>query len=154
MASKILFNNRDVGDHYEPSDSENEYTEREQKLLQKVRKGRPRNEEPQEIMAFDQNDEESDEEGLYSIVHIVSERLIIFKFSLQNMMMISMKNSKPIAISRMEMMMMEFRIHEPVGVNVISIEQISLIQITAVIRHANKNKPKKKRLKHLPFNNV
>lgn len=64
MKNKILLSNRgDVGDHYEPSDSENEYTEREKKLLQKVRKGKHRNEDPQEIMAFEQNDDDS-EEGL------------------------------------------------------------------------------------------
>lgn len=64
MSNKILLSNRgDVGDYYEPSDSENEYIEREKKLLQKVRKGKQRNEDPQEIMAFEQNDDDS-EEGL------------------------------------------------------------------------------------------
>lgn len=65
MANKILLSNRnDVGDYYEQSDSENEYTEHEKKLLQKVRKGKQRNEDPQEILAFDQNDDDSDG-GLY-----------------------------------------------------------------------------------------
>lgn len=65
MANKILFKHKgDVGDHYEQSDSENEYTEREKKLLQKVRKGRQRNTDPQqEILAFNQKDE-SEEEGM------------------------------------------------------------------------------------------
>lgn len=66
MADKILLNSRDVGEYYEPSDSENEYTEHEKKLLRKVRKGRQRNDEPQEIMSFHQNDDdESHEQGLY-----------------------------------------------------------------------------------------
>lgn len=65
MANKILFKHKgDVGDHYEPSDSENEYTEREKQLLQKVRKGRQRKTDPQqEILAFNQKDD-TDEEGI------------------------------------------------------------------------------------------
>lgn len=65
MANKILLKQKgDVGDYYEPSDSENEYTEREKKLLQNVRKGRQRNVDPhQEILAFNQNDDSDDEEG-------------------------------------------------------------------------------------------
>lgn len=77
MSNKILIDKRDVGDYYEASDSENEYTERERKLLQKVRKGRPRNEDQQEIMAFDQNDDDSDEEGLsysYSLLFHCQEK--------------------------------------------------------------------------------
>lgn len=65
MANKITFSKKgDVGDYYEPSDSENEYTEREKQLLQKVRKGRQRKTDPkQEILAFDQHDESDEEQG-------------------------------------------------------------------------------------------
>lgn len=67
MANKISFRKGDVGDHYEPSDSENEYTEREKQLLAKVRKGRQRTEDPKKaILQFDQNDDDDeDEEGLF-----------------------------------------------------------------------------------------
>lgn len=66
MANKISLRHKgDVGDYYEPSDSENEYTEREKQLLKKVRKGRQRNTDPeQEILAFDQRDD-SEEYGLF-----------------------------------------------------------------------------------------
>lgn len=62
MANKILLKHKgDVGDYYEPSDSENEYTEREKQLLKKVRKGRQRNTDPeQEILAFQQKDDSDD----------------------------------------------------------------------------------------------
>lgn len=63
MANKISFRKGDVGDYYEPSDSENEYTEREKKLLAKVRKGRQREEDPKKaILQFDQNDDDDDED--------------------------------------------------------------------------------------------
>lgn len=66
MANKISFRKGDVGDFYEPSDSEGEYTEREKKLLQKVRKGRQRNEEPKKaILQFEQNDDDDEEEGMF-----------------------------------------------------------------------------------------
>lgn len=65
MANKILLNSKskgDVGDFYEPSDSEEEYTAREKALLQKVRKGRHRDvSREQEILAFNENAEDSDE---------------------------------------------------------------------------------------------
>lgn len=65
MANKILLKHKgDVDDFYEPSDSENEYTEHEKKLLQKVRKGRQRHTEPeQELLAFNQQDDSDDEGG-------------------------------------------------------------------------------------------
>lgn len=65
MANKITFKHKgDVGDYYEPSDSENEYTEREKQLLQKVRKGRQRKNDPkQEILAFDQPEDSEEEQG-------------------------------------------------------------------------------------------
>lgn len=102
MANKILLKHKgDVGDFYEPSDSENEYTEREKKLLQKVRKGRQRNTDPQqEVLAFDQNDESDGEEGL-----LLNGNFNSFEFDLTNfhikfiqntmMPMTLMKNSKP-----------------------------------------------------------
>lgn len=69
MANKILLKHKsDVGDYYEPSDSENEYTEREKKLLKKVRKGRQRNKDPQqEILAFDQQDDSDEEQGWFQM---------------------------------------------------------------------------------------
>lgn len=61
MANKIPIHRGDVNDTYEPSGSEDEYTEREKYLLQKVRKGRRRNTDPeQELLAFQQNDDEDD----------------------------------------------------------------------------------------------
>lgn len=64
MANKILLKHKgDVNDFYEPSDSEDEYTEHEKKLLQKARKGRQRNVDPeQEILAFNQQDEDEDDD--------------------------------------------------------------------------------------------
>lgn len=64
MANKIKIHHGDVDDIYEPTDSENEYTEHEKSLLNKVRKGRQRTTDPeQEILAFQQDDdtEEDDE---------------------------------------------------------------------------------------------
>lgn len=65
MANKILLKHKgDVGDYYEPSDSENEYTDHEKKLLQKARKGRQRNvDKEQELLAFNQQDDDDEEEG-------------------------------------------------------------------------------------------
>lgn len=70
MSNKILLKHKgDVDDHYEPSDSENEYTEREKQLLQKVRKGRQRNvDSQQEILAFDQHDDSDEEKGESKII--------------------------------------------------------------------------------------
>lgn len=67
MANKILLSNKGgADDFYEPSGSEDEYTEREKTLLKKVRKGRHREvDREQEILAFNQNDDESAEEGGY-----------------------------------------------------------------------------------------
>lgn len=51
MADKIRIHRGDVNDMYEPSDSDNEYTERERSLLKKVRKGRQRDvDREQELM--------------------------------------------------------------------------------------------------------
>lgn len=64
MANKIPIHRGDVNDFYEPSGSEDEYTEREKHLLQKVRRGRRRDADPeQELMAFQQNDDDDDEDG-------------------------------------------------------------------------------------------
>lgn len=67
MANKIPIHRGDVNDLYEPSGSEDEYTEREKHLLQKVRKGRRRDTDPQkELMAFQQNDDDDgDDDGDY-----------------------------------------------------------------------------------------
>lgn len=60
MANKISLGK---GDYYEPSDSDNEYTDREKHLLEKVRKGRQRKEDPKKaILQFDQYDDDDDEE--------------------------------------------------------------------------------------------
>lgn len=61
--NKISFKKGDIGDQFDPSDSEDDYTEREKKLLEKVRKGRKRDVDPeQELMAFAQHDDEEDED--------------------------------------------------------------------------------------------
>lgn len=69
MPEKISIGKNDVGDYYEPSDSENEYTEREKHLLKKIRKGRHTDDSSQrEILTFDANDnddDEEDDEGLH-----------------------------------------------------------------------------------------
>lgn len=83
MANKILLKHKgDVGDHFEASDSENEYTEREKQLLQKVRKGRQRNAEAeQQILAFDQNDDSDEEEGLLiDLKQFDSDKYLTFDF--------------------------------------------------------------------------
>lgn len=61
MADKL---NLELQDDYEMSDSEEEYTAREKKLLSKVKKGRRQNEssEDEEVMKFDED--EYDEENL------------------------------------------------------------------------------------------
>ena len=62
MANKIKFRNGDLDDHYEPSDSENEYTEREKGLLKKVRKNNKKvPESDEEVFAFDEEEEDGDE---------------------------------------------------------------------------------------------
>lgn len=63
MANKIKIHSGDVNNIYEPSDSENEYTEHEKSLLQKVRKGRQRNTDPeQELLAFRQEESDDDDD--------------------------------------------------------------------------------------------
>lgn len=91
MANKILLRHKgDVGDYYEPSDSENEYNEREKQLLKKVRKGRQRNTDPeQEILAFDQRDD-SEEYGLFKNAILFFE--ILNKNIFQKKMMKLTKN--------------------------------------------------------------
>lgn len=61
MANKIKISKGDIGEFYEPSDSDEEYTEREKKLLNKVRKGKQKNEDSEdEVMAFDDADDDDD----------------------------------------------------------------------------------------------
>lgn len=63
MANKIKISKGDVGDFYEPSDSDEEYTEHEKKLLKKVRKGKQKNEESEdEVMAFDDDADVGDDD--------------------------------------------------------------------------------------------
>lgn len=63
MANKIPIHRGDVNDFYEPSGSEEEYTEREKHLLQKVRRGGRRDADlEQELMAFQQNDIDNDDD--------------------------------------------------------------------------------------------
>lgn len=83
MANKILLKHKgDVDDYYEPSDSENEYTEHEKKLLQKARKGRQRNvDAEQELLAFNQQDDSDDEDGEFIIILSKRYVLIDWKFS-------------------------------------------------------------------------
>lgn len=61
--NKILIDKGDVGNSYEPSDSEGEYSAHEKKLLQKVRRGRQRNvDREKELLAFNQNNDDDDDE--------------------------------------------------------------------------------------------
>lgn len=53
MADKMKFDDYD----YEASDSENEYTEREQSLLKKVRSGKKKTDNEEEVLAFDDDSE-------------------------------------------------------------------------------------------------
>lgn len=57
MASKMKI---DLEEDYEPSDSEEEYTERERKLLKKVRASKKTDESEEEIFAFDESDSEAE----------------------------------------------------------------------------------------------
>lgn len=60
MANKIKLKKGDVDDFYEPSESDEEYTEREKSLLKKVRKNNKRDDDSEEeILAFD--DDQDDE---------------------------------------------------------------------------------------------
>ncbi|XP_055547111.1 something about silencing protein 10 [Wyeomyia smithii] len=54
----------DVGDHYDPSESEGEYDEREKKLLKKIRdKKRAQNtDEEEEVLGFDDEEDDDDEQ--------------------------------------------------------------------------------------------
>lgn len=64
MANKIKIHSGDVNGIYEPSDSENEYTEHEKSLLRKVRKGRQQNVDPQqELLAFQQEPSDDENDG-------------------------------------------------------------------------------------------
>ncbi|XP_013109074.1 something about silencing protein 10 [Stomoxys calcitrans] len=59
---KIKFRNDDDG-QYEPTDSDEEYSEEEKELLQEVRKGRSKNESKQkQVLAFTDSEEEEDDE--------------------------------------------------------------------------------------------
>lgn len=59
---KIKFKNNS-GDEYEPTESEEEYSEEEKVLLQEVRKGRKRDESKQrEILAFTESEDEGDDD--------------------------------------------------------------------------------------------
>lgn len=59
MANKIKLKKGDVDDFYEPSESDEEYTEREKSLLKKVRKNNKRHEDSEEeILAFDDDEDE------------------------------------------------------------------------------------------------
>ncbi|XP_047991534.1 something about silencing protein 10 [Leguminivora glycinivorella] len=62
MADKIRVNSKfDMKGNYEPSDSEDEYSEEEKELLEKVRKRRHENPDSEEEMyAFSESDEDSD----------------------------------------------------------------------------------------------
>lgn len=62
MANKINFKRGDVGDFYEPSDSDEEYSQREKSLLQKVRTSNKKSTDREdEIMAFDDDGDEDDD---------------------------------------------------------------------------------------------
>lgn len=64
MANKIKFHSGDVNGIYEPSDSEDEYTEHEKSLLKKVRRGRQRNADPEkELLSFQQPAGDSEDES-------------------------------------------------------------------------------------------
>lgn len=61
MSNKIKFSNNGVDDFYEPSDSEEEYTEKEKTILKKVRNGRKKNyDSEEEVLAFDEDDSDFD----------------------------------------------------------------------------------------------
>lgn len=63
MANKISIN-ENVDGYYEPSDSENEYTEREKNLLKKVRNRNKHSEdiEEEEVLPFDDDDDDDPEQ--------------------------------------------------------------------------------------------
>lgn len=97
MANKIPIHRGDVNDFYDPSGSEDEYTEREKHLLQKVRKGRRRHTDPeQELMAFQQNEDNDDDDDVgddddfddngMSLIELSPETInkIVFFFSADN----------------------------------------------------------------------
>lgn len=65
MANKIKFKRGDVDDFYEPSDSDEEYSQREKSLLKKVRSHKKSSEREDEVLAFDdEEDEADDQEGI------------------------------------------------------------------------------------------
>ncbi|CAO1434522.1 unnamed protein product [Diamesa serratosioi] len=57
MANRVSF---DVSDEYEASDSENEYTDREKQMLKKSRKSNEQNDSEEEILGFEESDEDND----------------------------------------------------------------------------------------------
>lgn len=62
MVNKIKIDSRDDADHYEPSDSEDDYTEREKTLLKKVRNRKKRDTEDKvAVLGFDDDVEEDDD---------------------------------------------------------------------------------------------
>lgn len=65
MSNKIKLDRGDVGDFYDPSDSDEEYTERERSLLTKVRNKNKKNSDSEdEVLAFDDvaGEDEDDED--------------------------------------------------------------------------------------------
>lgn len=63
MANKISINDN-IDDYYEPSDSDNDYTEREKKLLKKVhnRKQKHADDSEEEVLPFDNDDDEVEQD--------------------------------------------------------------------------------------------
>lgn len=71
MSNKIKLRKGDVDDFYEPSDSDDEYTEREKSLLKKARTNNKRKEETEkEVLAFDADD---DDDEAYDEFHANSD---------------------------------------------------------------------------------
>lgn len=58
MANKISIGKGDVNDFYEPSGSEEEYTEREKTLLKKVRQRKKQDDSEEEVLPFDDDDDD------------------------------------------------------------------------------------------------
>ncbi|XP_037937814.1 something about silencing protein 10 [Teleopsis dalmanni] len=57
MDDKILLDNRNY-DEYEPTDSEEDYSEEEKEILKNVRRGKNRDNSKAEVLAFDSSDDE------------------------------------------------------------------------------------------------
>lgn len=63
MVNKIKIDRENDGDNYEPSDSEDDYTEREQKLLKKVRNRKKRDvDDKVAVLGFDDEEEDEDDD--------------------------------------------------------------------------------------------